>query len=83
MKNINVYKRITFCSIIGGIVLAGLAGLIWGVEPLHPVFIVGGIIAFGGIVFGIITVRCPFCHRQLDLRGWSVERFCPYCGEKF
>lgn len=82
MKNPNICRRIMFCMIIGGIVLAGIAGIIWGVEPVHPLFIVGVVIAFGGIIYGMITVRCPFCHRMLHLKGLNSDEYCPYCGEK-
>ena len=36
----------------------------------------------GSIVFGIITIRCHFCHRQLHLKGIIPDEFCPFCGEK-
>lgn len=71
-----------FILIIIGFVLAGISGIIFGVQPVHPLFIVGVIIALGSIVFGIITIRCPFCHRQLHLKGIIPDEFCPFCGEK-
>lgn len=82
MKNPNKCRYIMFILIIIGFVLAGISGIIFGVQPVHPLFIVGVIIALGSIVFGIITIRCPFCHRQLHLKGIIPDEFCPFCGEK-
>ncbi|MGI5824111.1 MAG: hypothetical protein ACOX7J_00915 [Bacillota bacterium] len=82
MKNPNVCRMVMFFIITGGLVLAGAAGVIWGAEPLSPLFILGAAVAFGGIVFGIVTVRCPFCRRRLRLRGLAADGYCPHCGRK-
>lgn len=80
MKNPNICREIMFCIIIAGLIVASASGMIWGVEPLHPFFILGGIISFSGIIFGMITVRCPVCGRGLRLNGLEKDKFCPYCG---
>lgn len=82
MKNPNRCRYIMFILIAVGLVLAGISGIIFGVKPIHPLFVVGALIAFGSIVFGIITIRCHFCHRQLHLKGIIPDEFCPFCGEK-
>ncbi|MGN0155042.1 MAG: hypothetical protein ACI4A3_11380 [Lachnospiraceae bacterium] len=82
MKSPNKCRYIMLILIDVGFVLAGISGIIFGVEPLHPLFIIGAVIAFGSIVFGIVTIRCPFCHRQLHLIGIMPDEFCPFCGEK-
>ncbi|MGN1158647.1 MAG: hypothetical protein ACI4SE_00455 [Lachnospiraceae bacterium] len=82
MKNPNKCRYIMFILIVVGLILAGISGIIFGVQPIHPLFIVGPLIAFGSIVFGIITVRCPFCHRKLHLKGIIPDEFCPFCGKK-
>lgn len=64
-----------------GIFFSGISILLEGVEPIPPMFIVGAIISFGGIIFGTITVRCPWCKSKLNLRGLGTE-YCPHCGEK-
>ena len=63
-------------------ILAGISGLIWGVDPIHPFFIIGVILAVGGLIYGIIAVRCPFCYKQLPLKGLGIDEFCPHCGKK-
>lgn len=70
------------CIAAAGVMLSGVSGIIQGVEPLRPLFILGGIIAFAGIIYGVIAVRCPFCHRSLPLKGIGTEKFCPRCGKR-
>lgn len=41
MKNPNKCRYIMFILIIIGFVLAGISGIIFGVQPVHPLFIVG------------------------------------------
>lgn len=83
MKNPNVSRKIMFFIMVGGIVLAGISGVIWGVEPVHPGFVLGAVIAFGGLIYGIIKVRCPFCGGKLRMVGLKNDEFCPNCGRKF
>ena len=82
MNNPNKCRYIMFNGIVVGLILAGISVIIFGVQPIHPLLIVGVLIAFGSIVFGIITIRCPFCHKQLHLRGIIPDEYCPFCGEK-
>ena len=82
MKNPNKCRYTMFALIVVGIILAGISAIIFGVQPIHPLFIVGVLIAFCSIVFGIITIRCPFCRKQLHLRGIIPDEYCPFCGEK-
>lgn len=83
MKNPNVCRYIMFGIIIIGLIVAGLSAIVYGVDNIHPLFVVGAVIAFGGVIFGIIKIRCPFCHRQLHLKGIVPDNNCPYCGSKF
>ena len=82
MINPNICRYIMFALIIIGLMSAGISGVLYGVEPMHPLFVIGVIIAFGSLLFGFITVRCPFCHSQLHLKGIQPDEYCPYCGEK-
>lgn len=83
MKNPNVCRYIMFGIIIIGLIVAGLSAIVYGVDNIHPLFVVGAVIAFGGVILGIIKIRCPFCHRQLHLKGIVPDNNCPYCGSKF
>ena len=82
MKNPNRNSLVMFALIIGGLLIAGISGVIYGVEPIPPLFIVGAVIAFGGITFGVATVRCPYCHKLLHLKGLTRDSHCPNCGKK-
>lgn len=81
MKNPNKCRYIMFMLIVVGLILAGVSVIIFGAEPIHPLFVIGAIIAFGSIVFGLIKIRCPFCHKQLHLKGIQPDEFCPFCGK--
>lgn len=81
MKHPNRCRWVMMATIIAGIALAGLSGIVSGAEPIHPMFVLGAVLALGGVVFGVITVRCPFCGHSLDLHGFGTE-YCSYCGEK-
>lgn len=76
----NIRRRGKF--ILSASLLSGISGLISGVENLHPLFIIGIFISFGAIIFGVLTIRCPICHRQLHLKDITPDDFCPFCGEK-
>lgn len=82
MKNPNICRYIMYVSITIGWLIAGIAGAIFGVEPVHPLFVMGLLISLGALIFGIVFVRCPFCHRQLHLKGIQPDAYCPHCGEK-
>lgn len=82
MKNPNICRYIMFILVIIGFIIAGISGVIFGVENVHPLFAIGVFISLGALTFGIISVRCPFCHRQLHLKGIQPDEYCPYCGEK-
>ena len=43
--------------------------------------VIGGIIAFTGLLWGWLNIKCPHCGHSLLLRGGCVE-CCPYCGGK-
>ncbi|MDD7390925.1 MAG: hypothetical protein PUG60_15000 [Lachnospiraceae bacterium] len=82
MKNPNICRYIMFILIIIGLLIAGISGVIWGIEPVSPLFVAGALISIGALIFGIISVRCPSCHRQLHLKGIQPDEYCPHCGEK-
>ncbi len=82
MRNPNHCRYIMLILIMLGLMLSGISGWISGVETLHPLFIIGIFISFGAIIFGVLTIRCPICHRQLHLKDITPDNFCPFCGEK-
>lgn len=67
MKNPNKCRMKMFIFIFIGLMIAGVSILIFG--AIHPSFLLGSFISFGSIVYGFITIRCPFCHKQLHLLG--------------
>ena len=71
-----------YVLVIIGLLIARTSGIVFGVEPIHPLFVIGSLISLGALIFGIVSVRCPFCHRQLHLKGIQPDENCPYCGEK-
>ncbi|RGF39312.1 hypothetical protein DWX65_13375 [Roseburia sp. AF20-18LB] len=82
MRNPNLCRYIMLIFIMLGLILSGISGLIFGIETLHPLFIIGILISFVSLIFGILSIRCPICHRQLHLTGITPDDFCPFCGEK-
>lgn len=82
MKNPNICRYIMYVLVIIGLLIAGTSGVVFGVESIHPLFVIGSIISLGALIFGIVSVRCPFCHRQLHLKGIQPDEYCPHCGEK-
>ena len=82
MKNPNICRYIMYVLVIIGLLIAGTSGIVFGVEPIHPLFVIGSLISLGALIFGIVSVRCPFCHRQLHLKGIQPDEYCPHCGEK-
>ncbi len=82
MKNPNICRYIMYVLITIGWLIAGISGAVFGVEPVHPLFVMGLLISLGALIFGIVFVRCPFCHRQLHLKGILPDEYCPHCGEK-
>ncbi|MDD3194025.1 MAG: hypothetical protein PHE47_09340 [Oscillospiraceae bacterium] len=77
-------KRVTTLAIV-------LAGLLLAMVPIffaapsdgtvRTFVIIGGIVAFGGLVWSWIVLRCPHCGALLPLRGWA-DSYCPNCGGK-
>lgn len=82
MRNPNHCRYIMLILIMLGLMLSGISGWISGVENLHPLFMIGVLISFAALIFGILTIRCPICHRQLHLKDIAPDDFCPFCGEK-
>ncbi len=82
MKSPNVCRLIMYGVILLGFVVVCMALLQWqGQNGLPALFYIGAALAFGGVVFGAIFVRCPHCGRQQPLKGVWYE-YCPHCGEK-
>lgn len=82
MRNPNHCRYIMLILIMLGLMLSGISGWISGVETLHPPFMIGVLISFAALIFGILTIRCPICHRQLHLKDITPDDFCPFCGKK-
>ena len=67
--------------IVLGLLVAMLAIVLQGVQPLPILFYIGAAMALAGVLFGMVAVRCPYCRAQQPLRGiWYG--YCPHCGEK-
>ncbi len=81
MKNPNTCRLLMFAIILLGISIVYLSGLIWGVEQIAMMSVCGLLLSFGGIIFGIVTVRCPSCKSLLNLRGLGSS-YCEHCGSK-
>ena len=81
MKHPNRNRIISYLLMILGIAIAGISAIIRGVEPLHTMFYIGAALAVIGIIYGLVSVRCPYCKRLLHLRGIMPEKVCPYCGK--
>ncbi|MGN1181396.1 MAG: hypothetical protein ACI4SR_00195 [Faecalibacillus sp.] len=82
MGNPNKCRYIMFLFEIMGLIIVGISAIVYGVETIHLLFLIGVFLILGSFVFGIVTVRCPFCHRQLRFIGIIPDEFCPYCGKR-
>lgn len=81
MKNPNLCRIISHLITILGLIIAMISSAVLGIEPLPILFYIGTTISFAGIIFGIITVRCPFCGKGLRLIGLRTD-YCEHCGQK-
>ena len=80
MKSPNICRIISDGIIILGIIIFSISLLAFGVEPIDPLSILAGTIPWGGYIYGLLTIRCPFCRRLLPWRTlWTS--YCPHCGE--
>lgn len=61
MKSPNICRIISDGIIILGIIIFSVSLLAFGVEPIHPLSILAGTIPWGGYIYGLLTIRCPFC----------------------
>ena len=77
--NTNKKLHITHGLIIIGIVLAGFS-MFTNESIQYYILGIGTVTSIIGILYGIIMVRCPFCHHALPLIG-TGEHCCPNCGE--
>lgn len=50
MKNPNICRYIMYVLIIIGLLIAGIAGVVFGVEPVHPLFMIGSLISLGALI---------------------------------
>ncbi len=76
-------KRIVMLSVvIGGVILAGILIFLAGRSELTIALFaaIGGVVSLGGLIWGILSIRCPHCGGFLPLRDWFLE-YCPRCGE--
>ncbi len=81
MVNPNICRWLMFGLLIVGLIIAVIGMLVFGLEPLSPLFLLGAAIGGGGILFGLVTLRCPHCRRLLPFRGVFTP-YCPHCGQK-
>lgn len=82
MKNPNKCRYIMFIVVIIGLIIAGISAVVFGVDSIQPLLAIGVLVSFGGLIIGIVTIRCPFCNRLLHLKGIVPDEFCPHCGKK-
>jgi len=68
-------RTISASSSIAGAVIGGIGAL----ANVLAMVIIGVVLLIGGIIFHIITYRCPHCGCFLDR---SRGEYCPHCGEK-
>ncbi len=80
MRNPNICRLIMNGIIIIGMIAFAGSAWVFGVDPIHPLTIGCGMIVLGGLVYGLITVRCPACGHILPLKGFWTS-YCPHCGE--
>ena len=64
--------RALFKGIAAGLFATVLAMLLFAA--------IGGVVSLGGLIWGILSIRCPHCGGFLPLRDWFLE-YCPRCGE--
>ncbi|WP_343210493.1 hypothetical protein [Anaerolentibacter hominis] len=77
----NIYVRYVIGQVVmllGGVIAVATGAGGW---PFPPGFYVGVLIAAAGIIFSIVTVRCPHCGHSLKFRG-KWPQFCPHCGKE-
>jgi len=65
-----------------GAIFAFISKIKFGMNSIHPTFIIGILIIIAGFVFGFIKARCPHCNCLLSFSTKGDPKHCPNCGEK-
>ena len=56
MRNPNTCRYIMFALVIIGLMIVGISGVLYGVDPIHQLFVVGSLISIGTIIFGKVLI---------------------------
>ena len=84
MRNESPEKHCSISWIILGIgaLLAVIGAMTTQEYRINLLFIIGGIIVVGGIVYHLRMVRCPYCGHSLA--GYRpIPKECPECHKEF
>lgn len=83
--NFRTVYKIYNVLLYGGILMmiAGVfaSQLDFGTDTVATLEGLGFTIAVGGIIFGKLKYKCPYCKSRLNLREENPE-YCPKCGKK-
>lgn len=60
MKNPNICRYIMYALIIIGWLIAGIAGVVFGVKPVHSLFVIGLLISLGAQSLELSLFVVPF-----------------------
>ena len=79
--NHRLCRKLMYGMILLGISVAGMPLLISELRFFQMGLLVSGaLLSMCGIILGLIFLRCLYCQRLLNLRGFSPD-YCPHCGE--
>lgn len=78
MLRLKTWSMIVSITYFAGCLIFGIICYVTG--RIHPASIIGLIISVGGIIVGIVKIRCPFCGKCLGIVYSGY--FCPYCGSE-
>ena len=65
-----------------GAIFAFISKIKFGMNSIHPTFIIGILIIIAGFVFGFIKASCPHCNCLLSFSTKGDPKHCPNCGGK-
>ena len=74
-------RRIMWLLYILGFAVMFIAVPLKSLGAHKIVIVIGGCVLVSGVIFGVIFLRCPFCHAHFNMYGFSPD-FCPNCGKK-
>ena len=87
-KPMDIYRaeRIFRILFFGGFMSLVFSLMMERIEATFLTYLLGvlGIISFvGGLIFGLLMIRCPDCGKTLVVgRTPGIPKFCPHCGKQ-